>query len=759
MSNAWPLLTCNLITHIELSTGVAMDIGLRQLGKYQLREPLGRGGMAEVWKAFDTSLHRYVAIKMMHTNLQNDPEFVVRFEREARVVASLRHPNIVRLHDFQVASAPGFSSPVAYMVMEYIAGQTLTDYIRATSRAGNFPSLANIIHLFSPIASAIDYAHRAGMIHRDIKPANILLDPARPSRFHMGEPILTDFGIVKLMGASTVTLSGGGWIGTPLYISPEQAQGHAGDERSDIYALGVILYEICTGVSPFQGENPLAIIMQQINTMPMSPDLINSNLSPELTSVIMRSLAKNPEERFPSASALTAALIDALKPLPTPVLSSAMPVNPGRSVKTPVQPNAAIPDMQNKPPVSVETTFVQPPAPLPSLPRPASPGKKRVVISLLALLLLLLTGSGLGMFYALSHQKASPPLPGLVGHAYFVNSGLTQENYTQGINDQLQIELHNIPAPASGKTYYAWLLNDKNVQPQRTLLLGTLSVNQGNVKFLYPGDAQHSNLVGTMSRLLITEENVSVAPTHPSSDQATWHYYAELPQTPDATGIHQRTVDVVRDILFNTQRLRTPLPEGIDIHFLNNVQQLLAFATGVSNAWHSRDTVTLHADVVRILDYLDGVSLVKQDVPAGPSVLVAPPLGEVPLIDVVENQSLVSYIDRMNTDLTALFDRPDATANMRQFAVQADNAVFDNVKPWLVQVRQYAKQLVAMNSSQLLNPATLSVVNDMANQAANAYNGQRDPSNNHFQGGALWVHSHDQQLATFDITTYVVPST
>src|SRR5579863_10154851 len=154
MSNAWLLLTCNPTTHIELSTGVAMDIELRQLGKYQLRELLGRGGMAEVWKAFDTSLYRYVAIKMMHTNLQNDPEFVIRFQREARVIASLHHPNIVRLHDFQVGNAPGFESPVAYMVMEYIAGQTLNSYLRTTSRAAKFPSAAEMMHLFSPICSA-----------------------------------------------------------------------------------------------------------------------------------------------------------------------------------------------------------------------------------------------------------------------------------------------------------------------------------------------------------------------------------------------------------------------------------------------------------------------------------------------------------------------------------------------------------------------------------------------------------------------------
>lgn len=738
-----------------------MDIELRQLGKYQLREPLGRGGMAEVWKAFDTSLHRYVAIKMMHTNLQSDPEFIIRFEREARVIASLRHPNIVRLHDFQVANAPGFSNPVAYMVMEYIAGQTLTSYIHATSRAGQFPSAAEIIHLFSAISSAIDYAHQNGMIHRDIKPANILLDPGRPSRFQMGEPVLTDFGIVKLIGSSTVTLSGG-WIGTPLYISPEQAQGHPGDERSDIYSLGVILYEMCTGVPPFRAENPLAIIMQQINAMPMAPNLINPNISPAVASVILRSLAKRPEERFPDASALTAALVEALRLSRTHVLSqisSTALSSADRPLNALLSPTNAVPGTLNRTHVDAETTFVRSPAQPPPVPGPFPLRRKRVLISVIALLLLLLAGTGLGTFFALSHQKASNPIPVLVGHAYFLDSGQSQDKYMQGINDQLQIELHNIPAPASGKSYYAWLLNDKDVQPESALLLGTLSVNQGNIKFLYPGDAQHSNLVGTMSRLLITEENASVEPTSPSSDQTTWRYYAELPQTPDSVGIHQKTVDIVRDILFDTQKLQTPLPGGIDIHFLNNVQQVMAFTTNVRDAWQSRDTVTLHANVVRILDYLDGVSLVGQDVPTGPSVLVAPPLGEVPLIDVVENQPLVSYVDRINTDLTALFNRPDATANMRQFAVQADSAVFDNVKPWLAQVRQDAKQLAAMNGIQLLNPATFTIVNDMANQAASAYNGQVDPSNGQFRGGAVWVHTHDQQLATFDITTYVMPST
>src|SRR5947209_15670792 len=218
----------------------------RRLGKYELRERLGRGGMAEVWKAFDIQLERYVAIKLLHADLQNDPNFMQRFIREARVVASLHHPNIVHVHDFQTA-IPETSRdvinhpPTAYMVMDYVQGQTLNEYISNTSRVGNFPPASEILHLFACISSAIDYAHQRGMIHRDIKPANILLDQRSPSRYHVGNPILTDFGIVKLLGASNNTLSGW-WMGTPLYISPEQAQGQPGNERSDIYSFGVILY-------------------------------------------------------------------------------------------------------------------------------------------------------------------------------------------------------------------------------------------------------------------------------------------------------------------------------------------------------------------------------------------------------------------------------------------------------------------------------------------------------------------------------------
>src|SRR5258706_4852609 len=288
-----------------------MSIAPRRFGKYELQERLGRGGMAEVWKALDTQLQRYVAIKVLQANLQADPNFVSRFTHEAQVIAALRHPNIIQIYDFYTSedrkAGDSESEAIAYMVMEYIQGSTLADYTRSTSHQARFPQPAEIIRLFTPISLAIDYAHQQGMIHRDIKPANILLDKRNTARNPMGEPILSDFGLAKVLNVASQTLTGA-VMGTPLYISPEQLQNRPVSPQTDLYALGAVLYEIFTGMPPFRGESLTGIMMQHLTAIPTEPHRINPDLPPALSSVLLKSMAKNPQQRYASASALIAAV-------------------------------------------------------------------------------------------------------------------------------------------------------------------------------------------------------------------------------------------------------------------------------------------------------------------------------------------------------------------------------------------------------------------------------------------------------------------
>ncbi|TMD68892.1 MAG: serine/threonine protein kinase [Chloroflexi bacterium] len=282
----------------------------------ELQERLGRGGMTEVWKAYDPQLQRSVAVKIFHADLLNDPDFMTRFRNlprvpEAKLIASLQHPNIVRMYGFHISPSDEEEETLAYIVMDYVDGPTFAEYLRNTSYQKAFPSAADVTHLFASIAATIDFAHQQGVIHGDLKPSNILLDKHNTSHNPMGEPMLTDFGITSLLGTSTGAFNGKE-LYVPFYISSEQAQGNPATERSDIYALGVMLYETFTGNRPFRSSSPAIIREQQINTEPPPPTRVNPEISPAIAAVIMRSLAKNPEERYPSAASMVTALSEAL---------------------------------------------------------------------------------------------------------------------------------------------------------------------------------------------------------------------------------------------------------------------------------------------------------------------------------------------------------------------------------------------------------------------------------------------------------------
>jgi eukaryotic-like serine/threonine-protein kinase len=294
-----------------------MGTDLQLLGKYELQECLGQGGIAEVWKAFDSQTRRTVIIRIPHADLQNNPDFMTYFwglprEREAQAVLSLQHLNIARIHGFYVSLPRETGNSVPYIVMDYIEGQSLAAYIRNTSNQGVYPAAADLAYFFATLASAIGYAHQQGVIHGNIKPGKIILEQYKTPRNPILTPILTDCGIVPLLRISIDALCH--WEpDTQFYISPEQAKGQPATRRSDIYVMGVILYEMCTGKRPFSGEKPQNELMQQVNTIPPEPSEINPAISPALSAVIMRSLAEDPAERFASAAAMDAALTEALE--------------------------------------------------------------------------------------------------------------------------------------------------------------------------------------------------------------------------------------------------------------------------------------------------------------------------------------------------------------------------------------------------------------------------------------------------------------
>jgi len=263
----------------------------KTLGKYQVLEHIGHGGMSEVYKGQHAQLDRMVAVKVLHPFLAGEEGFVTRFKREARIVATLRHPNIMQVYDFDYNEA----LDIYYMVMEYIDGPTL----KTRLAEGPLP-LEEAVRIGIAIADALDYAHQRGMVHRDVKPANIMF-------MQDGQPVLTDFGIAKMLTLSGLTASGA-MVGTPAYMAPEVGMGRPGTSASDIYSLGVVLYQMVAGQLPFESDTPMGMVMQHINDTPPPLKKFVPSLPPGLEEVILKAMAKTPEGRFMRAAEMAAAL-------------------------------------------------------------------------------------------------------------------------------------------------------------------------------------------------------------------------------------------------------------------------------------------------------------------------------------------------------------------------------------------------------------------------------------------------------------------
>jgi eukaryotic-like serine/threonine-protein kinase len=354
----------------DVSEGSVVD------GRYRVLQRLGSGGMADVWLAEDAHLQRRVALKVLHRRFAQDREFVERFRREAESAAGLQHPNIVAVFD------RGEFEGTYYIAMQYVEGRTLKELIDAGLTA------EQAVPLIRQVLEAARFAHRHGIVHRDLKPHNVIVDAE-------GKAAVTDFGIARA-GVSEITQTGS-VMGTPHYLSPEQAQGMDVTAVSDLYSVGVILYEALAGRVPFEGESAVAVAMKQVSQTPQRPSSINPRVSPALDAVVMRALEKDPGERFQSADAFIAALDAALREPGAP--------GGGTAAFAPLPPVVATPEDD--------------------LEDPEEEARRRRFRRLLALAVAILIGALVGL--ALT-RDTSTEVPGVTGNQLNVAISLLQQD-------------------------------------------------------------------------------------------------------------------------------------------------------------------------------------------------------------------------------------------------------------------------------------------------------------------------------------------
>jgi eukaryotic-like serine/threonine-protein kinase len=265
-------------------------------GRYELGEPLGKGGMAEVRRAVDQRLGRSVAVKQLRADLAVDPTFQARFRREAQSAAGLNHPTIVAVYDTGEEIDPLSGVSIPYIVMELVEGQTLRDVLREGRKI--LPERA--LELTQGVLEALSYSHKAGIVHRDIKPANVMLTTN-------GGVKVMDFGIARAVADTSATMTQtAAVIGTAQYLSPEQARGETVDARSDLYSTGCLLYELLAGRPPFVGDSPVSVAYQHVREAPVPPSQLDPELTPEIDAVVLKALAKDPDDRYQSAGEMRA---------------------------------------------------------------------------------------------------------------------------------------------------------------------------------------------------------------------------------------------------------------------------------------------------------------------------------------------------------------------------------------------------------------------------------------------------------------------
>jgi hypothetical protein len=445
----------------------------KTLGKVHINELVARGGMAEVYIGTHESFGR-VAVKVMRGLLERDSDQLARFQREAEVIEDLRHQNIVQMLEYAVVN----ESP--YLVMEYIPGPSLATYLQKLhANKGRLP-IGIVAHILKSMASALDYAHLKGIVHRDIKPANVLLR-SQSEEVELGkplpvdvEPILTDFGLVRLLD-STMHTTAGSVSGTPAYMSPEQSRGEKVDKRTDIYALGIMLYEMLAGVVPFQADTTFGMLMKHINEPP--PPI--KGISPELQMVIDRALSKNPDYRYETAGELANEFM---------ALFNGQTISPGTLHIAQLAREAAEAEQQGKKQTPDART-----------------SWRRIGIEVALAVLVLLVAY---LVISTRQNAIAQNLP--IGRARF--------DFGNTDFDQLILALNQATPPPTNEHLEAWLVYEDGESAETFRDLGRLTFDASEVARLEVTDPDGINLLDGLMEVRITSEPNGSSNAAPTGD-------------------------------------------------------------------------------------------------------------------------------------------------------------------------------------------------------------------------------------------------
>ena len=680
------------------------------IGKVRVDKYLARGGMAEVYLGTHLSLERPVAIKVLHSFIESDPELLDRFQREAKAVAGLRHPNIVQVFDFDTHE----NHP--YIVMEYLKGPTLSTYLQSLHTNGIKLSLEQVGQLLRSLVAGLDYAHAHGVIHRDIKPANILLhnktgDFTENSMItkHV-EPVITDFGLARIINSSKQTASGL-VSGTPSYMSPEQARGSKVDHRTDIYSLGIILYELVAGKVPFEGDTAITVIFKHINEAPPAIE----GIPEELQAVIDKALTKYPEERYNTGHAL---LVDYFKAIGIHLESETIHSAPTRA------------------------------------PRPAAPRKKKkstlnpiwVVTGILACACITFTSvSVLGIsVYSFfpqlrtTQQANTEPMamdhvetetPAIIPNTGDAAVGLLRFQDGTAIADQITVSA-NLDNPPEGTQYEVWLIDNSGEQSRS---IGTLEKDSNGVYSLTFVDPQSRNLLENYSQMEITVEPNPDNNPNPSGQVAY------------SSGIARAALTHIRHLIVSTEE--TPNQIGMMDGLKNNATLINQTAEAMLAAYETGDQAAIRSNAEAIVNLVVGnqdASYVDWD---SNGTVNDPGDGYGLLV----NGDQTGYVGGVHHHSSYSAEAEDSSPNIRLHNEHVEVSIH-NIEEWAIELRDTTKRILQAPEGANIEADVRTAV-ALANQILNGLdidgNESIDPIPG--EGGALTAYQHAYYMADMPI--------